>query len=393
VARPVLAGLSREAISESERMVAWLRLPAIALVALGQGTENPNAEHAAFVVALGLFAVWSVAALVWVHARPVGETFALSATVVDVLAISLLAAFSGGAFSHVRLAYFVIPITAAFRFRPAVTGAAVVVATAAYVVEASAHPAAGQPGAARFIATQAGFIAWVGVACVLLSVLLARRTELVARLADARARLLNDALTAEQRERQALAEALHDDALQNILSARHELQEASETRPHPALARADAALVETVGQLREAVVDLHPYVLEEAGLEAALRTAAGQAAAQGRLALDLDLRYGRRHSREQLVFSAARELLSNVVRHAEANTLKLVLAAENGTLELVVADDGRGFPLEELPARLAEGHIGLATQRVRVEAAGGSMAVASAPGAGTRIEIRLPDSA
>jgi two-component system NarL family sensor kinase len=373
-------------------MVAWLRLPAIALVVLGYGTENRNADHAAFVVALVLFGVWSAGVLVWVYLRPVGETFALSATVVDVVAISMLAAFSGGAFSHVRLAYFVIPITAAFRFRPAVTGAAVVVATAAYVVEASAHPAASQPGAARFIATQAGFIAWVGVACVLLSVLLARRTELVARLADARARLLNDALTAEQRERQTLAEALHDHALQNILSARHELQEAGETRAHPALARADEALVETVDQLREAVVDLHPYVLEEAGLVAALRTAAGQAAAQGRLALDLDLRYGRRHPREQLVYSAARELLSNVVRHAGASTLQLHLAAENGTLELVVADDGRGFPLEELPARLAEGHIGLSTQRVRVEAAGGSMAVASSPGAGTRVEIRLPDS-
>jgi two-component system NarL family sensor kinase len=373
-------------------MVAWLRLPAIALVVLGYGTENRNADHSAFVVALVLFGVWSAGVLVWVYLRPVGETFALSATVVDVVAISMLAAFSGGAFSHVRLAYFVIPITAAFRFRPAVTGAAVVVATAAYVVEASAHPAASQPGAARFIATQAGFIAWVGVACVLLSVLLARRTELVARLADARARLLNDALTAEQRERQTLAEALHDHALQNILSARHELQEAGETRAHPALARADEALVETVDQLREAVVDLHPYVLEEAGLVAALRTAAGQAAAQGRLALDLDLRYGRRHPREQLVYSAARELLSNVVRHAGASTLQLHLAAENGTLELVVADDGRGFPLEELPARLAEGHIGLSTQRVRVEAAGGSMAVASSPGAGTRVEIRLPDS-
>jgi two-component system NarL family sensor kinase len=372
-------------------MVAWLRLPAIALVALGQGLENPNAEHTAFVVALVLFGAWSFGVLVWTHVRSVGESFALSAAAVDVLAISLLAAFSGGAFSHVRLAYFAIPITAAFRFRPAVTGAAVVVATAAYIVEAFAHPAASLPGAPRFIATQAGFIAWVGVACVLLSVLLARRTKLALELADARARLLNDALQAEQRERQALAEALHDHALQNLLSARHELQEAAETLSHPALTRADDSLVETLGQLREAVVDLHPYVLEEAGLEAALRAAANQAATQGRLALELDLDYGRRHPREQLVFSAARELLANVVRHAEASTLELRLAGENGKLELVVADDGCGFALAELPERLAEGHVGLATQRVRVEAAGGMLVIASAPGAGTRVEVTVPD--
>ena len=69
-------------------------------------------------------------------------------------------------------------------------------------------------------------------------------------------------------------------------------------------------------------------------------------------------------------------------------TLRLV--ESDGELELVVEDDGRGFPAEQLAERLADGHIGLATQRVRVEAAGGRMDVASAPGAGTRVEIRLP---
>ena len=104
------------------------------------------------------------------------------------------------------------------------TAAAVVVTTSAYVLQAVAHPAASQPEAARFILTQAGFLAWVGAACVLLSLLLARRTEQVARLAESRSRLLADALDAEQRERRALAEALHDQAIQNLLSARHELE-------------------------------------------------------------------------------------------------------------------------------------------------------------------------
>src|SRR6185503_12983755 len=153
--------------------------------------------------------------------------------------------------------------------------------TAAYVIQASAHPAASQPEAARFIVTQAGFLAWVGVACVLLSMLLARRTELVERLADERSRLLADALEAEQRERKTLAEALHDHAIQNLLSVRHELEEAEEAQPHPALERADAALLDTVRQLRDAVFDLHPYVLEQAGLEAALRSLAQRAAMRG----------------------------------------------------------------------------------------------------------------
>src|SRR5262249_35830379 len=199
-----------------------------------------------------------------------------------------------------------------------------------------------------------------------------------------------DAREAEQRERQALAEALHDHALQNPLSARHELEEAGEVNPHPALDRADTALVETVGQLRETVSELHPYVLEEAGLKAALRSVAQQAATRAGLALKVDLRYETPHAREALLFSAARELLTNVVRHAKADRVTLRLVQAGAVTELTVEDDGRGFPAGRLAEQLANGHVGLASQRVRVEAAGGSMRIASTPGKGTRVAIRLP---
>ena len=62
----------------------------------------------------------------------------------------------------------------------------------------------------------------------------------------------------------------------------------------------------------------------------------------------------------------------------------------NGSLELLVEDDGSGFPPELLTERLAEGHVGLASQRVRIEAAGGTMDIDSVAGAGTRVAIRLP---
>jgi two-component system NarL family sensor kinase len=62
----------------------------------------------------------------------------------------------------------------------------------------------------------------------------------------------------------------------------------------------------------------------------------------------------------------------------------------DGELVLVVEDDGRGFPTERLGERLADGHVGLATQSVRIEAADGTMDVESRAGEGTRVEIRLP---
>jgi two-component system NarL family sensor kinase len=378
------------ATAEAERIVAWLRLPAIALIALGEGLAHPDPSRTAFLVTLALFSAWSAGLLAWVYLRPAGTRLALAATGVDIIAISVLAVLSGGPFSHARLAFFLVPVAVAFRFRPAVTALATVVTTAAYVIQAVAHPARVEPEAGRFILTQAGFLAWIGVACFLLSAQLARRTELVARLADARSRLLTDAEEAEQRERKALAEALHDHAIQNLLSARHELEEVGETlAPHPALDRADDALAETIGQLREAVFDLHPYVLDEAGLEAAVRSLAQQAATRAGVELQLDLRYPHRHPQEQLAFSAARELLANVVQHSDATRVRVGLTEDEGELTLVVADDGRGFPPDRLTAALADGHVGLASQRVRVEAAGGSMDVASGSD-GTRAEIRLP---
>jgi two-component system NarL family sensor kinase len=381
---------SREAAAEAERVVAWLRLPAIALLALGEGLAHPNRERTAFLIALVVYSAWSAGMLAWVHLREPDERLALAATGVDIAAISVLALLSGGAFSHARLAFFLVPVAVAFRFRAAITAAAAVTVTVAYVIQAVAHPASGATGAARYIATQAGFLAWVGLACAFLSLLLARRTEEISRLAEERRRLLADALDAEQRERRTLAESLHDHALQNLLSARHELEEASESSAHPSLDRADAAIAETVGQLRDAVFELHPYVLEEAGLEAAVRSVAQYAAARGRFRLDLDLHYHDRHPREALAFSAARELLTNVVRHADASSVSVRLAQSNGSLELAVEDDGRGFPPERLTERLAEGHVGLASQRVRVEAAGGTLRIDSADGAGTRVAILLP---
>jgi two-component system, NarL family, sensor kinase len=390
VTRSIFPVSPGEATAEGERVVAWLRLPAIALLALGQGLTHPNPQQAGFLITLAVYSAWSAGLLAWVYLRPTGERLALVATGVDIAAISLLAVLSGGAFSQNRLAFFLVPVAVAFRFQPAITAVAVIVTIAAYVTQALLHPAVDQPQAFRFIATQAGYLAWIGAACVALSYLLGRRTAQVAALAESRSRLLADALEAEQRERRTLAEALHDEAIQNLLSARLALEEAGESVTHPALEQADAALSATVRQLRDAVFELHPYVLEEAGLEAALRTLAKQASGRAGFELRLDLSSPGRHRRDPLVFSAARELLTNVVRHADAKRVNVRLADADGALGLLVEDDGRGFRPEQLAERLAEGHVGLASQRVRVEAAGGTMQVDSTPGEGTRVEIHLP---
>jgi two-component system NarL family sensor kinase len=197
-------------------------------------------------------------------------------------------------------------------------------------------------------------------------------------------------ISAEERERQAVADALHDGAVQNLLAARHELDEVSGQVESPALVRADAALEETVRDLREALFELHPYVLEAAGLEAALAAAGERAARQGRFRLHLDARPVGRSPHERLLLSAVRELLVNVAKHAEATDVAISLRERDGHLVLSIRDDGNGFDEALLPQRLAEGHLGLASQKARLERVGGDLVIESAVGRGTSAEIRVP---
>lgn len=331
-----------KAAHESERLVAWLRLPALALIAAGQKLDHPEPAEGPFTIALVLFAAWSAALLAWLYIRSISERLALIATAVDIAAITTLAALSGGPFSQARLAYFLVPVAVAFRFRPSVTAVAGAGSIAAYLGQGFAHPSASEPEATRFVLVQAGYLAWVAAAALLLSAVLRRRTDRVVELAGERERLMAEAISAEERERQALAEALHDTAIQNLLSARHELQEVEDVVASPALERADAALEGTVSQLREAVFELHPYVLDAAGLESALTTVAERAARAGHFQLRLDAHTVGRSPHERLLLSAARELLTNVAKHADARQVTVRLSEEDRYVVISVHDDGRG---------------------------------------------------
>jgi two-component system NarL family sensor kinase len=125
-------------------------------------------------------------------------------------------------------------------------------------------------------------------------------------------------------------------------------------------------------------------------LEVALTTVGKRAAERTGAALRLDLQYAQRHPHEGVLFMAASELLANVVTHANASTITLRLRREGEDLVLAVSDDGDGFDLSTLDERLAEGHIGLASQRVRIETIGGRFEVVSEPRSGTTVEIHIP---
>jgi two-component system NarL family sensor kinase len=386
-----LGELERESLTETERRVGWLRLAAVPVIAAGQQLPSPEPLTGEFLLAIGLFCLYSLGALVWVYRLPVTRRFSIAVTALDVAGITAAVEFGGGVFSPVHDAFFLLPIAVAFRFRPRLTVVAAAATIGVYALGAFVfHPHTNVSGNFKQGLFQTAVLAWLSIAAIGLSAVLKRRTVRVGELAAGREQLLADTLSVEERERRTIAEGLHDTVLQNLLSVQHDLQEAADDAPHPALTRAEQAVAATVASLRETVFELHPYVLEQAGLQVALRAVGERAAARSGATLELDLDYPQRHPQEGVLFMAASELLANAVTHANASKIAMDLRQEGADLVLGVSDDGSGFDPSTLDQRLAEGHIGLASQRVRIETIGGRFKVVSKPGAGTSVEIRVP---
>ena len=104
----------------------------------------------------------------------------------------------------------------------------------------------------------------------------------IGRLAQARSGLLAELTGLEERERRALSEHLHDGALQYVLAARFDLDDARETGDPAAFDRLEQALAESTRLLRSTVAELHPAVLARAGLPSALRDLATRGRGAGR---------------------------------------------------------------------------------------------------------------
>lgn len=229
-------------------------------------------------------------------------------------------------------------------------------------------------------------LAW---AVTVLARALRAQSERNATLAASRARLVAQALDAEDRERKRLGEALHDDALQNLLAVRQDLEE-GEQGSRANLHRARAALEETVKQLREAAFVLQSPLLQHLDVGHALDALAAQQARRGGYRVRVSVAPESMGIDDQLVLSLSREFLTNAAKHAEAQEVGVELRRERTAILLDVRDDGRGFPESRREEAVREGHIGLASSAERVEALGGRVDVRSAPGAGTHVSVCIP---
>jgi two-component system NarL family sensor kinase len=336
------------------------------------------------------YAIW-LAVLGW-QLRPGGHWHdhqVWPATFVDLAALSALALVTGidsGSLSWTSdvllRGFFIVPVIAALEQRWRVCLVVCVPAVATYLVVTLITRAANEEPLASVL-LRTVVLAGLSAGCVLLARVQASRVAAISALAATRDELLSQLMLIERHERTDLAESLHDGALQYVLAARLDLDDlearmatAGVPETRELLARIDEALGQTVVLLRSTVTELHPQVLETSGLARAVTELVRSSAARGRFQTEVDLDgwdEQTRTSADALLFSATRELLANVVKHARATQVRVAIRLSGGVATLTVADNGVGIPPGRLDAQLAAGHIGIASHSVRLAAAGGGL--------------------
>jgi two-component system NarL family sensor kinase len=291
------------------------------------------------------------------------------------------------------MGFFLVPVLAATQLRAGVCAAVVLPTVVVYLVASVATQAANEePWDSILLRTF--MLACVGAASVGLSRIQRSRVAAISGLVGDRSRLLDELMHLEERERRDLSERLHDGALQYVLAARLDLDDlrtADDGDAGEAVDRIHHALAESSRMLRSTVSELHSAVLDHAGLPRAVRELAA-ATERGGLEIEVDVYDWPDSVRtpvDALLFGAARELLSNVVKHADARTARVSLELSDDRARLVVSDDGHGLVEQVRRQRLDQGHIGLASQTLRVEAAGGTLS-AGGDASGTVVTVVVP---
>jgi signal transduction histidine kinase len=223
-----------------------------------------------------------------------------------------------------------------------------------------------------------------------------KRNEERAAYQKERELLLQHALDAQEQERDRIAADLHDGVIQELVALFYTSDGIQHHLDAPDRIKSYADQVSTVSRkavrdLRELMTDLAPPRLEQDGLE---RTLGIDLEATERRGIKVHLSC---RGTDQLPVRAMRlihrvvmEATRNTTKHAKCTNLWVTVTVEPDGALACIRDDGKGFTAEEREAIQAQGHNGLGLLEKTVAAGGGSLEIASTPGRGTELRLRMP---
>jgi PAS domain S-box-containing protein len=216
---------------------------------------------------------------------------------------------------------------------------------------------------------------------------------------EIRHQLLARVMWAQEEERRRIARELHDETGQALTSLLVRLRALEDSRSlRGTLARASGLrrlAARTIDDLGRLARGLSPSVLENLGIRPALERLASEQSASLGVRVEVDTRRlgtGRVPAdAETALYRIAQEAVANAARHGSPRRIGITVERANGTVSLIVKDDGRGFdPAAVLRAAAGKGRLGLHGMRERAALLGGSLQLVSARGAGTTVSVRVP---
>jgi PAS domain S-box-containing protein len=209
--------------------------------------------------------------------------------------------------------------------------------------------------------------------------------------------LLEREILARESERERLARELHDESgqmLTSVLAGLRLVEDAKTIKQAKERAHALRELASrTIGDMGRLSRGLHPIVLDDLGLVVALRNYVSEYSDLHGLRVHIRI-VGMGPDRvsrniERGVYRIAQEALTNVVRHAHATTLRIIVLRNHDTLAMRIRDNGSGFTQQSHKAG-SKGHLGLQGMHERAAIIGGHLTVESQPASGTCITVMVP---
>jgi signal transduction histidine kinase len=210
---------------------------------------------------------------------------------------------------------------------------------------------------------------------------------------DLSRRVARDALrrvvAGQEIERRRLARELHDETGQALTSILLGLRAVEEANSDVDVGALRDLVVGTLQDVRRLAVQLRPKALDDFGLVPALERLVQTFSESSGISVELEARIGEERlpsDVETTVYRIVQEALTNVVKHAEAHKVSILLVRRGTTLTAVVEDDGQGFDTKAV----GDDRLGLEGMRERVELHDGRMVVEASAGAGTMLRIEVP---
>jgi signal transduction histidine kinase/ActR/RegA family two-component response regulator len=221
-----------------------------------------------------------------------------------------------------------------------------------------------------------------------------RTHELTESVAQLR-RLTGDLILSELRERRRLAGILHDHLQQLLVSAKYRvasLNRIEDSAVKVSVQEIEELLGEVIEASRSLTSELFPPIVHESGLRTVMEWLVSFMAAQNGLVVQLKMEDDEEaapldENTKVMLFESTRELLFNVIKHAQVRSAKVTICRlEGNRLEIAVSDQGIGFD----PSLMDRTGVGLFRIRERLKLIGGRLEIQSSPGRGARFTILVP---